>query len=213
MRAASPTHQVKWLPPQGLKRAPRGKRGWLALLLCGVLIQGTALSLALVQRWAVDRERLSWLLWAHAQAQALGQAGLMWTLARLEDPRPIDQQCRALGMPQSSGTRTDTFAARMAVDGRTLRCLADLGPDAPMEPWRCDCTGAAATPSGSAWPNQAQGALEITFSGSNRSLGVRVKAQVQLGLDTGPAWQESVRLETDRHSIWRAVVGSWQDGR
>ncbi|MFM8636651.1 MAG: hypothetical protein ACKOER_02780, partial [Betaproteobacteria bacterium] len=112
----------------------------MALLLCTVLLSGSALSAALVQRWAVERERQSGHLWAHAQAQALGHAGLMWTLARLEDPRPVDLQCHAQGGPVALGRHADSFAARLAQDGRTLRCMVDLAPGATATPWRCDCT-------------------------------------------------------------------------
>jgi hypothetical protein len=188
-------------------------RGWVALLLCTVLLSGSALSAALVQRWAVERERQSGALWAHAQAQALGQAGLMWTLARLEDPRPIDLQCRAQGGPVTPGHQADAFAARMAQAGRALRCVVDLAPGAAAAPWRCDCSSAAAS---TPWPAPAPepvGLLEIDFSGSGSTLRLGVRAQVQQALDRGPAWQESVWLQADRQTTWRALLGSWKDAR
>lgn len=194
-------------------RRLHGQRGWVALLLCTVLLSGSALSAALVQRWAVERERQSGHLWAHAQAQALGQAGLMWTLARLEDPRPVDLQCRAQGGPVAPGSHADSFAARLAQDGRALRCVVDLAPGATATPWQCDCSSAAAT---TPWPAPAHsplGHLEVDFRGAGSRLRLGVRVQVQQALDLGPAWQESVWLERDRHHTWRAVLGSWKDAR
>ncbi|MFM8636650.1 MAG: hypothetical protein ACKOER_02775 [Betaproteobacteria bacterium] len=137
----------------------------------------------------------------------------MWTLARLEDPRPVDLQCHAQGGPVALGRHADSFAARLAQDGRTLRCMVDLAPGATATPWRCDCTNTAAT---TPWPAPAHtpvGHLEIDFRGLGSRLRLGVRAQVQQTFDLGPAWQESVWLERDRFDTWRAVLGSWKDAR
>jgi hypothetical protein len=201
---------------QGRLRGLQGVRaghGWAALLLCGLLVQGSALGVALVARWTIERERQAWPLWAQAQAQALGQAGLMWTLSRLEDPRPVDLQCRARSVPAPTATSPDSFAARMVAPGRSLRCALDLNPGAAAGAWSCDCSATAATQPWPAATEAVQGRLDIEFDGSGTALRLRVKAQVRRSADQGPSWQESVAIQTDRQGTWRAVLGSWQDGR
>ncbi|NBO76203.1 MAG: hypothetical protein EBV28_04130 [Betaproteobacteria bacterium] len=209
---------MKPLRPPGAAQKPKAawrqsSRGWAALLVCGLLVQGSALGVALVSRWAWERERQGWPLWAHAQAQALGQAGLMWTLARLEDTRPVDLQCRTLLGPAPTGATLESFAARMAAPGRTLRCTVDLNEGTVVNAWSCDCSATAAT---RAWPSvgdAAQGRLEFDFSGTSSALRLRLKAQVLRASDQGPVWQESLGLQADSRFIWRAVLGTWQDAR
>ncbi len=191
----------------------QSSQGWAALLLCGLLVQGSVLGVALVNRWAVERERQGWPLWAHAQAQALGQAGLMWALSRLEDPRPVDLQCRALPRLIPTGTPMESFAARMARPGRSLRCTVDLSAGTLAGPWSCDCSAAAATRPWPAGEDVAYGRLDIDFNGSSSALRLQVKTQVLRASDQGPAWQESVWIQADDRAIWRAVLGTWQDAR
>jgi hypothetical protein len=196
-----------------MRAGRRSSQGWVALLLCGLLVQGSVLGVALVTQWTVERERHAWHLWAHAQAQALGQAGLMWALSQLEDPRPVDLQCRTLPGPTPAGTAIESFAARMAAPGRSLRCTVDLNPGPLTSPWSCDCSATAATRPWPAGGDAPQGRIEIDFSGSSSALRLRVKTQVQRAADQGPTWQESVWIQKDDRAIWRAVLGTWQDAR
>lgn len=188
-------------------------RGWAALLLCLVLVNGSALAAAWVHRWAVEQERLWSAAWAHTQAQALGQGGLMWALARLEDPRPMDAQCRALATPHSVMPSIDSFAMRMARPGGHLRCVVDLGQASGADAWQCDCSQGAATPAWSSGDSMWQARIDIDFSGSADALRLRVKTQLRRGSQESAVWQESVGIRKDRLAVWRSVIGSWQDAR
>lgn len=200
--------------------------GHASLALCTVLL-GSALLLSLqLQRWVVDRQRMMADTWPKLQAQSVGHGALMWTLAQLVDPRPLNDRCEAVAPRGNEQNRSsadpppDSFEARLAQPGRRLRCQVLLNSGGADEPWRCDCSGQATPDEESApgqasrlSPNSSEGIWELDFKAEGEGLRATIRATVNTGLGPQGQWSESVRIRRDHQQLWRPVVGTWMDGR
>lgn len=186
-------------------------------VLCVALMLMSSLICLVGHHLLIEHERQWGPLWARTQAQALGHGGLMWALARLEDPRSLDEECRATGLGPG-GLR---FAERAERPGAHMSCAVEAAPgtDAGPLPWSCRCgsssggsTAHGVSPAGEASGSQEPGLIEWTFESSGEFLLLVVNARWQSGAAEG-RWREQVLLRRDAQSIWRMVVGSWWDDR
>lgn len=210
----------------------------IAQFLCAAVLLMVSVSTLVAHRLVIDHAQQSAAQWARAQAQALGQGGLMWALARLEDPRPLDAQCRVA--PSGPGVRRFAELAEMAErQSAWLSCDVHEATDAasPARPWSCRCgqgaaddlgtgvtpmLGQAQTTQGQAAQEQgarAAGRLEWTFQAEGQAaapsglLKLVVRAQWLGSGGLAHSWSEQVVLRKDSQAVWRMVVGSWWDDR
>ncbi len=202
-------------------------QGWVSMLLCAVLVMASMLVLSTLHRSTLQREQAWRLQWGRLQAQALGHGGLMWVLARLEDPRPVDDDCRSLSTSHSPSQEAQPFAARMARPGMRAQCVIPLGDSSSGDdarenspsadpPWQCTCSASVDQSNPSA-PGTAgaspRGVLDILFDGSETALVVRIASRIEDGAPLVARWQESVVVRRDERRQWRATVGRWWDDR
>lgn len=183
----------------------------VALLLMGSLINLVGHHLL------AERERDSGPAWVRAQAQALGHGGLMWALARLEDPRTLDDGCRVT----TTGPGRLRFSERAERPGARMSCTVAQGPQAESSPplWTCHCgmaTEGSATSSVASATNPVAsslyGRLEWNFEPSGDLLLMVVTSEWRSGAMEASS-REQVHLRRDTQSVWRMVVGSWWDDR
>ena len=172
-------------------------------VLCVALMLMSALISLVGHHLLVERERQWGPAWARTQAQALGHGGLMWALARLEDPRSLDEDCRAT----TPGPGRLRFAERAEQ------------PDARPPSWSCRCGPPSGDSTASGLPSTGEpagasvpGLLKWTFDSSGEFLLLVVTARWRSGT-TEATWREQVLLRRDAQSVWRMVVGSWWDDR
>jgi len=188
-------------------------------VVCVAVLLMVTVSTVATHRLLVERDRQWAAVWTRAQAQALAQGGLMWALARLEDPRSLDGHCRVAATGPGNlrfAEMAERGAARMACD------VGDLAGGAPsITPWSCQCdqiaagagAGAAVPASASAADATAPWRIEWTFEVINDQLKLVVSARwVGPGSGAGTG-REQVLLRRDGNSVWRMVVGSWWDDR
>lgn len=199
----------------------------IAQFLCAAVLLMVSISTLVAHRLVIDHTQQSAAQWARAQAQALGQGGLMWALARLEDPRPLDGRC--LAAPHGPGV--SRFAEMAERAGAQLSCDVHdaAGPASPARPWTCRCAQAGSTSvadagaleatAGQAAGAFAPGRIEWAFEphGGPLTQGALLKLVVSTQW-SGPGagagrWREQVLLRQDSQAVWRVVVGSWWDDR
>lgn len=182
------------------------------LALCLVLAWAAMMSGSVMQGLSVEKSRSWSASWARLQAQALGHGLQQWALAQMEDQRAVDDHCLVLeaGDADPPTARGRSFGVRMVRDGVRMACAAEPDLVEARSPWRCEC--------GLSAPQARSGAgsaeLLLEFDAQDALMLMRVSASVSVPGQVAPAtWRESVLLRRDEASVWRAVVGSWLDGR
>ena len=177
-------------------------------VFCTALLLACSMTVLMGHRLTVEREQAWPASWARLQAQALGHGGLMWALARLEDPRKIDGQCRTL-----PGGVLSFADLAVGPDARISCTVANLDAEVPMS-WTCRCGTAGAQTLPDASPGLTPGLIEWTFQPAGELLDLTVRSKVASMAMAGPTfWKEQVRLRRDAQGVWRLVVGSWKDER
>ncbi len=200
----------------------------IAQFLCVAVLLMVSVSTLVAHRLVIEHARQSAAQWARVQAQALGQGGLMWALARLEDPRSLDGHCRVA--PSGPGVLPFAALAELAQrQGAWLSCevhkITDLS--SPPHPWSCRCGQGMASGGGAAAPSPpgqtpgsaVAGRLEWTFQAEGGAvansglMGLVVLAQAFGPGGVAHTWREELVLRKDSQAVWRMVVGSWWDDR
>jgi hypothetical protein len=134
-------------------RPARRQRGAATLLVTLLLFFVMTMVAAYANRNLVFEQQASANLYRSTRAFEAAEAGAEWAVAMLNDPRPVDEQCR----PSSTGL---SFRDRIVTIDATTGRLApvtwnDAGVDKPLrtacardgEHWNCSCThDGAATP-------------------------------------------------------------------
>ncbi len=200
----------------------------IAQFLCVAVLLMVSVSTLVAHRLVIEHARQSAAQWARVQAQALGQGGLMWALARLEDPRSLDAHCKVA--PSGPGVLPFAALAELAErQGAWLSCEVHEATDlsSPPRPWSCRCgTGmaggdgaAAPSPPGQTPGSAVAGRLEWTFQaegGAVANSGLMRLVVLAHGFGPGGVahtWREQLVLRKDSQAVWRMVVGSWWDDR
>lgn len=189
----------------------------MAQVFCvAVLLMGSLINLV-AHHVLVERERQSGPAWVRTQAQALGHGGLMWALARLEDPRALDDSCRAT----TPGPGRMRFSERAERPGARMSCTVGDAPQAVSSHllWTCRCeptTEGVAANSDASPGNQLapslSGRVVWFFEPAGEFLLLVVTSQWRFGALEASS-REQVLLRRDTQSVWRMVVGSWWDDR
>ena len=190
----------------------------MAPVVCVVLLLMGSLSSLVVHRLIIDTEHQGRSMWARTQARALGHGGLMWALARMEDPRTLDEHCRAA----SPGPGRARFAEWAERSGARVSCDVREASEGAAEPgaWSCRCGDAAGAvmpatetaPAGGA-ALDTPGRIQWRFEPAGDHLRMVVSAQWTSRSGQPGDWREEALLRKDADSVWRLVVGSWWDDR
>ena len=125
----------------------QGERGVAALFVTVLLCLAMVLAVALAQRNVdVEEQRSANELRATSAFEA-AEAGLDWALARINDPTPVDDECRPSGDASAKSVRERLL--RIGVPGGELVPMAwsDAGAARTLqaacvrdaEGWRCSC--------------------------------------------------------------------------
>lgn len=182
------------------------------IVLSAAVVLACSLLTLVTHRLVVEGEQESRTAWMRTQAQGLGHGAVMWSLARMEDHRPLDSRCHPV-RPDGQASRFAELAIRA---GTRVSCTVDLGPDAPASAaeWNCRCPALEQEE-----PTEHAGservaliAMDFTAAGS-QTLVLQVTATVAHGSATALPWRETIQLRQDARAVWRAVVGTWWDAR
>ena len=183
------------------------------LILAVLTVSSTLLTLGL-HRHTVQAEQSWRVQWSRLQSQALAQGGMMWAQARLEDPRPVDDQCQATAVTSNTGPGSATFAERWARPGGRVRCeVSTEGVSRDRATWNCTCFDSAAPPVLASATGGSM-VMDVAFHAAGQGLLMSIQATSSAAADASNAnWGESVLLRRTATGQWRPVVGTWEDGR
>ncbi len=134
-------------PMLRLRPRHRHHRGFATLAICCVLALVAALLVAWSQRHVWTERRTAVAAERAAQAQAAAEAGVEWLLARLNEGRPIDAQCRPSSAPGAVGFRVAHVTVGSVLAPPRAVTWNDAGVDTPLAAacvrdrhgWQCAC--------------------------------------------------------------------------
>lgn len=132
------------------------QRGVASLVVTLLLCLTMVLAIAFAHRDIAAEERRSANDYRSAQAFEAAEAGLEWALARVDDPAPLDAECRPSADPAAPSWRDRMLRIAAPSGVVTPTAWSDAGVATPLQSacvrdasgWRCSCPtdGAAVLP-------------------------------------------------------------------